>query len=171
MKYIALFFFIASALYAENAPENEAGFKPSRDENGVFQFRVPAVQEELAFAFAEIVFPDKGDAVKTPEDAYALLTLEGLVPSKPWRTGQVVTVGDLSMLSARLLDAPEEVDRDNPMQCLTYLKERGVQFKSVGEALKAIETLYHTKIDQPHENEASNKGVQAIGDKSPQPDP
>lgn len=167
MKSITLFCLIATAVSAGSAPENEAGIKPSRDENGVFQFRVPAMQEELAFAFTEIVFPEKWDVVETPEDAYALLTSEGFVPNTPWRTGQVVTRADLAMLSARLLDAPEEVDRDNPIQCLTYLKEQGVRLRSVGEALKAMETLYHANYDGTHEHGASKHQATEAADHHP----
>jgi hypothetical protein len=145
MKYTVLLCLITATVIASGTPEHVAELKPSRDLNGVFQFRSPAVQEELAYALIEILFPEKKDGVETPEAAYALLTSAGLVPSTPWRTGQIVIVGDLSMLSARLLDAPEEVDRDDPMQCLSYLKNLGVQFKSLGEALQDIEALHQTK--------------------------
>jgi hypothetical protein len=141
MKHIVILCLFAATVIASGVTEHEVRKKPSRDENGVFQFETPGVQEELAYALIEILFPEKMEEVETPEDAYKLLTSKDLVPSTPWRTGQVVTVGDLSMLSARLLDAPEEVDRNNPMQCLDYLKKLGVQFKSLGGALKDIEAL------------------------------
>jgi hypothetical protein len=66
------------------------------------------------------------------------------------------------MLSARLLDAPEEVDRDDPMQCLNYVKNLGVQFKSLGGALREIESLYQARM-----NTLKNENIEQSGARVP----
>ena len=171
MKYTVLFCLITATVIASGTPEQVAELKPARDLNGVFQFRSQAAQEELAYALIDILLPETKDEVKTPEEVFEILTSKGLVPSTPWRTGQIVTVGDLSMLSARLLDAPEEVDRDDPMQCLNYLKNLGVQFKSLGGALREIESLYQARIKAlKNENiEQGGPGYPPQGVGSPDP--
>ncbi len=81
-------------------------------------------------------------AAPTDLECFQILMQNGIAPSDGWKQDKVVTMGNLARVIVQSLGRQAEVSNpENDQSWVNFLKELGIDFGTIGEAVENLEPL------------------------------
>jgi hypothetical protein len=93
----------------------------------------------------------------TPQEKFAALMTNGVVPQDGWQADAVVTRATLARVVVQAMGRADEIaDPDDPNAWVAFLKENGIPIDTIGQAADSIEPAAEPVADYVFKRSASS---------------